>query len=150
MNFTIDKEKTSKYATNFLQEKILEEPFSLKTVLKNSVFYPSSRFDGSPIKQLSKFFNSFIYTDYGVERKNLLDIMQREDAFKGYELIKHSSIGKIELGFNTLLSCGLSFDEIGDSHGSWRLTSWGLTGLEISSLCEQKQNAKPFFVSGLF
>ena len=71
--------------------------------------------------------------------------MQREDAFKGYEVIKHSSIGKIELGFNTLLSCGLSFDEIGDSHGSWRLTSWGLTGLEISSLCEQKQNAKPFF-----
>ena len=40
--------------------------------------------------------------------------MQREDAFKGYEVIKHSSIGKLELGFNTLLSCGLSFDEIGD------------------------------------
>ena len=38
MNFTIDKEKTSKYATNFLQEKILEEPFSLKTVLKIPFF----------------------------------------------------------------------------------------------------------------
>ena len=45
--------------------------FDLKKVLQDSLYYPSSNFDGKPVTHLMGNIYSFIYADYGVTKKML-------------------------------------------------------------------------------
>lgn len=42
--------------------------FDIKKVLKDSLYYPASNFDGRPVAHLIGNIYSFIYADYGVTK----------------------------------------------------------------------------------
>ena len=70
--------------------------FPLVSILKSSLYYPSSGFDGDPIKLLSRHFNSFVYVDYG-NTKDELDEQLDDTGFNGYHIILDRYINKDEL-----------------------------------------------------
>ena len=51
--------------TELNSDSILRSRFPLGELLRNSLFYPSSAFDGDPVKHLAGYIHSFIYVDYG-------------------------------------------------------------------------------------
>lgn len=58
-------------------ETILRHPqraqFPLREVLQDSLYYPASGLNGTPIKHLAGNFYSFVYADYGLTRSQFLD-----------------------------------------------------------------------------
>jgi hypothetical protein len=78
------------------QESIKEDPFPLQKILKDSLFYPSSGFDGDPVKHLAGKIYSFIYVDYGYEETELENALQ-ERGFNGYEVLGSRSVLPYEL-----------------------------------------------------
>jgi hypothetical protein len=68
--------------------------FNLNEVLKDSLFYPACKFDGSPIKHAADFgkLNSFVYVDYGVTEENLQQEIM--NGFKGYKLSNNQRISQ--------------------------------------------------------
>ena len=83
-------------------------PSSLRRFLRESVFYPCCRFDGTPIKYLARRFPRFVYADYSIDRGQLKENIRDEDLL-GYR-VKHS----MNLSPETLL--GASWGEIKRMH----------------------------------
>ena len=71
-------------------------PFPLMDVLNDSLYYPSSRFDGSPIRHLSGNIHSFIYADYFVTSDELEEKV-KTPGFLGYHKILSRSVTEKEL-----------------------------------------------------
>ena len=46
-------------------ESMAEDEFPLKKLLTDSLYYPSSAFDGDPVRHLAGNIYRFIYCDYG-------------------------------------------------------------------------------------
>ena len=69
-------------------------PLPLAQLLENSLYYPSSHFDGAVVKAYAKDFSSFIYCDYGVTEEELLEQLQ---TFRGYDVLAHRAVKKEEL-----------------------------------------------------
>ena len=67
----------------------------LRPFLENSVYYPACRFDGTPIKCLSKLFSNFIYTDYFIEYNDLEYNIR--NGLVGYRLINSFMINADEI-----------------------------------------------------
>jgi len=89
-------------APDWLMNANSEKPHSLppiKELLKNSLFYPSSGFDGTPIAHLSGNFYSFIYVDYGYNSTEL-DNNLLNSGFLGYEAILSIDVNEKELSPN--------------------------------------------------
>ena len=42
-------------------------------LLNDCVFYPACGLDGDPVKYLHRQYQSFVYVDYAIERKQLLN-----------------------------------------------------------------------------
>ena len=82
---------------------ILCDRLPLKRLLRNSLFYPSSAFDGDPIKFLSGNINSFVYADYGHSEEELLRALANP-GFLGYEPIATRSVTAHELKWPELPS----------------------------------------------
>ena len=74
--------------------QILNEDLPLDDLLENSSYYPASFFDGEIVRIFSKDIQSFIYCDYNVGEKKLIEELA---TFKGYELVAHRSVKKEEL-----------------------------------------------------
>ncbi len=72
---------------------------AIKELLTDSLYYPSSAFDGNPIAYLSGNFYSFIYVDYGVNKQALEENLH-DYGFKGYERILSIDINEKELAPN--------------------------------------------------
>ena len=51
-------------------ESIQNGPFPLREILRSSLYYPASRFDGDPVKYLAGDIHSFVYVDYGEGKKH--------------------------------------------------------------------------------
>jgi hypothetical protein len=62
--------------------------FDVYKVLKDSLYYPCSRFDGKPVKYFMGNVFSFVYVDYGVTKEKLLQALKQR-GFKGYYHIIH-------------------------------------------------------------
>ena len=78
------------------QSTITIDPFPLTQVLEDSLYYPSSGFDGDPVKYLSGNILSFIYVDYRHSQGELEDeILKR--GFRGYECVATRSVTEREL-----------------------------------------------------
>jgi hypothetical protein len=60
------------------------------------IYYPSSGFDGDPIKYLSGNIYSFVYIDYG-KSSNELDNELQSQGFKGYKIILSRDVTEREL-----------------------------------------------------
>jgi len=78
-------------------------PFPLKRILKNSLYYPSSEFDGDPVKFLAGNIHSFVYADYGHSEEELLQALANP-GFLGYEPIATRSVTAHELNWSELPS----------------------------------------------
>jgi len=66
-------------------------PIPWKEMLIDSLYYPSSEFDGDPIKHLSGNFYSFVYVDYGISRHEFKKKLKKK-GFKGYHSIQYRDI----------------------------------------------------------
>ncbi len=74
----------------WLKEDVLT--FDIDNILSNSLYYPSSGYDGTPIKYFSGNVHSFIYADYGFQQETLEKNMHK--GLWGYHLIHNESIQK--------------------------------------------------------
>ena len=78
------------------QEHFSAIKFPILELLKNSLYYPSSGFDGDPIKHLYGNIHSFVYVDYGKSSEELeLDI--NKYGFIGFRKIAERAIYEKEL-----------------------------------------------------
>ena len=73
-----------------------ESPFPIRLLLRDSLYYPSSGFDGKPVKYLAGKILSFVYVDYGYTRNKLFDKLE-EQGFRGYDLVASRSVSEREL-----------------------------------------------------
>jgi len=74
---------------------MLDGDFPLATILKDSVYYPSSGFDADPVVHLGGALYSFIYVDYGYQRKRVHEGLM--EAFQGYRVIGIRPVSEMEL-----------------------------------------------------
>lgn len=65
--------------------------FNVKTILKDSLYYPSSGLDGDPVKYFMGNVYSFMYVDYGISREEFLYELQKR-GFCGYHIIHQQSL----------------------------------------------------------
>ena len=70
--------------------------FPLGDILRDSLYYPSSGFDGDPVRYLAGNVASFIYVDYGRSREELVGAL-RAPGFRGYELLAVRDVSEDEL-----------------------------------------------------
>jgi hypothetical protein len=72
------------------------QPLPVTEILRDSLYYPSSAFDGDPIKHLAGNFRSFIYVDYGYTQDQLMKALE-SPGFKGYAPLAIRSVTQPEL-----------------------------------------------------
>ncbi len=72
--------------------------FPLMKLLGSSFYYPSSAFDGDPVKFLAGNIHSFIYADYGRSEAEFLQALANP-GFLGYEAIAARSVSAQELNW---------------------------------------------------
>lgn len=73
---------------------ILHGKLPLEDLLKNSFYYPSSRFDGGVVKFFAKELHSFIFCDYGIREEALLEQL---NTFLGYRIVGNRELREEEL-----------------------------------------------------
>jgi hypothetical protein len=79
-------------------ENIDKRRFPLHDILQDSLYYPSSGFDGRPVQYLGGYIVSFIHVDYGRSRTELDEQLASEDVrFKGYEILATREVTQREL-----------------------------------------------------
>lgn len=84
------------WLANVDSESIKNTPFPLKEVLAESLYYPSSGFDGDPVKFLAGNIFSFIYVDYSLTHKQLGEEIKSR-GFTGYKVIASRDVTEKEL-----------------------------------------------------
>ena len=85
----------------WLLEANPDSPFPLQDVLNKSLYYPSSRQDGDPVKHLGGFTHSFICVDWSISREELLvSLKDTRHRFRGYEILFHKDITAQQLAPN--------------------------------------------------
>lgn len=84
------------WLANLSPEAMIDAPFPLERVLQNSLYYPSSAFDGDPVRHLAGNILSFVYADYGYSRQQFMNALQKP-GFRGYEQIGTRSVTEGEL-----------------------------------------------------
>lgn len=84
------------WLSKLTSDSIVNGPFPLRDILRNSLYYPASGFDGNPIRHLAGNIHSFIYVDYGYER-DVFDRALHEEGFRGYEILATREVTEQEL-----------------------------------------------------
>lgn len=87
------------WLTDLSNESIINEPFPLHDVLRDSLYYPSSGFDGDPVKHLAGNILSFIYVDYGYGQDDFLSALAAP-GFSSYNVVATRSVTQRELAPN--------------------------------------------------
>jgi hypothetical protein len=77
-------------------ETLLTVEFPIQAILKDSLYYPASGFDGDPIKHLLGTFMSYIYVDYARSHELLMQEI-RGRGFKGYRMLGWRAVTRSEL-----------------------------------------------------
>ena len=75
-------------------------PLPLRAVLEDSLFYPASEFDGTPVKLLAGNVLSFVYAGYGfiegeIFNENFFDKLMK--GFLGYSLFAGRNVDRSEI-----------------------------------------------------
>ena len=65
---------------------VKNKPFSIHELLRDSLNYPGSGFDGDPVRHLAGNILSFIYVDYGHSRAEFVEALEKR-WFPEYEVI---------------------------------------------------------------
>jgi len=82
---------------NVSKNSINTDPFPLREVLKDSLYYPGAGSDGKPVKWFAGSVYSFVYTDYGVSRNHLLKDLNGVRGFNGYRVFAQKDLTVNEL-----------------------------------------------------
>lgn len=107
--------------------------FPLDDVLGDSLYYPASYLDGTPVRLWKMDVNSFVYVDIRTEKSDLMKEMQKNEAFKGYTIIADRDIKTNELlpkGYSPRLLKGIDKDrylstvEMSNINSSNTFASW--------------------------
>ena len=69
-------------------------PIPMPDVLRHCVYYPAAGLDGDPVKYLGRYFQSFVYVDYGVGEQRVLNDLPN---FRGYDQISNRQVCQDEL-----------------------------------------------------
>jgi hypothetical protein len=80
----------------WLAEGRLDWQLPISELLPDSVFYPGSGLDPDPLRYLGHHFWSFVYADYGYDRKDVIEAIGSR-SFPGYKLIGSRSVNEWEL-----------------------------------------------------
>ena len=64
----------------------------MRKFLENSVFYPCSGLDGTPVQFLGKQFQSFVYADHSIDRETLENKCYSSKGFRGYKCISIDTV----------------------------------------------------------
>jgi hypothetical protein len=84
------------WLTNLSSTTVMNEPFPLHELLNDSLYYPSSGFDGDPVRHLAGNILSFIYVDYGHSHDEFMSALITP-GFSGYDLVAARSVSEREL-----------------------------------------------------
>ncbi len=82
---------------NSISEENFNNSFNLEDVLQESVFYPASGIDGTPIEVFANKYKSFINVDYSLKYEEVKDALENNFSAVGYKLIGLKDILKEEL-----------------------------------------------------
>jgi hypothetical protein len=104
------------FLDNLTREKIENDVFPLKEILENSLYYPSSAFDGGVVKDCNTLGRSFkienfIYCDYSVGEENF---WVEQDTFYGYHVFGSRNLTHSDLtpnGWIQVFPPGFSFHD---------------------------------------
>jgi hypothetical protein len=92
----LPKMRTPTWLSKLSASSIENEPFPLSRILRDSLYYPSSWFDGDPVRHLAGNILSFIYVDYGHEQSEF-DQALHDQGFRGYEVLAKRTVTRQEL-----------------------------------------------------
>ena len=92
----LPKMRTPTWLSKLSASSIENESFPLSRILRDSLYYPSSWFDGDPVRHLAGNILSFIYVDYGHEQSEF-DQALHDQGFRGYEVLAKRMVTKQEL-----------------------------------------------------
>lgn len=85
-----------RWLTTMTGADVVNGTFPLHELLQDSLYYPSSGFDGGPVKHLAGNFLSFIYVDYGHSHDEFVNAL-RMPGFSGYDIVATRSVTEQEL-----------------------------------------------------
>jgi len=88
-------------------ESMDEDEFPLNNILTDSLYYPSSAFDGDPVRHLAGNIYSFIYCDYGQTKIDLGDSLENS-GFRGYHAIGRRPVLEHELNPKGVIPSGVN------------------------------------------
>lgn len=91
----LGKAMVNKWLENLTVVSIASDPFPLRVLLTDSLYYPASGFDGDPVRHLGGSIQSFVYADYGYSQGDLMEALRV--GFSGYELLATRSVSVNEL-----------------------------------------------------
>ena len=109
---------------NLSVNQIQNGEFPLKSLLRDSLYYPSCDIDGELIRYCNRHFDqleicSFVYADYAAGRERL---MENIDTFRGYHLLATRELGPADVGADKHLEIpkGINFDDYGRYRDHWQ------------------------------
>lgn len=73
-----------------------EQPFPLREILRDSLYYPASGLRGAPVQYLAGNILSFVYVDHGLSRQEFRRELESV-GFKGYGLVTLRAVSEEEL-----------------------------------------------------
>ena len=85
-----------RWLTNISSTTMTEEPLPLQELLQDSLYYPSSGFDGDPVRHLAGNILSFVYVDYGYGYDEFMEVL-KSPGFRGYDLVAGRLVAEGEL-----------------------------------------------------
>jgi len=65
--------------------------FNIKDILKDSLYYPCSGFDGEPVRYFRGNVHSFVYVDYNKSRADLIHELE-VNGFRDFRVVRQESI----------------------------------------------------------
>ena len=84
------------WLTDLTPATMMNGRFPLHELLRDSLYYPSSGFDGDPVRYLAGNIISFVYVDYGYTCEAFRDALE-DPGFRGYDLLAIRSVTEQEL-----------------------------------------------------
>ena len=84
------------WLTDLTPATMMNGRFPLHELLRDSLYYPSSGFDGEPVKHLGGNIISFVYVDYGYRCDAVMNDL-KNPGFLGYDLLATRSVTEREL-----------------------------------------------------
>lgn len=85
-----------RWLTSLSSATMTNESFPLHELLNDSLYYPSSGFDGDPVRHLAGNILSFVYVDYGHSHDEFVSALETP-GFHGYDPIAARSVTEREL-----------------------------------------------------